>query len=557
MTTGLVTSAALTLAYAGVLLASADQAPRGGGTSGSSPDPEWRNAVARTDTGAVQGTRDASGVHAFKGMPYAAPPTGDNRWRPPAPAQPWQGVRDATRFGPACPQALPELLFEHPGETSEDCLTVNVWSAASSPGERRPVIVWSHGGAYLQGSASQRPYDGAALAARGAVLVSLNHRLGVFGFFAHPALSHESGRDASGNQALLDVIAALQWVRRNAHAFGGDAERVTLMGESSGAGVVNALLVSPLAAGLFHRAILQSGSVLGPMQHLRSTWYFLTPGESIGTRVQGALGLAATTAAEALAAMRARSTAEVMAAADPQKPFTLGGNRFAPIVDGYVLPEEPSAALDAGRLARVPVIAGANEDEGTVFARLFGQVTPVSYAQLAGFAYGSRAADVLRLFPASSDEEARQALARSLGTSAFVAPARRLAGAVSAHGAPAFLYHFTRRRPGAAGEGLGAFHGSEVPYAFGTLLARDVPGVGRLEIEARDRDLSDQVMRYWVRFAERGDPNGADLPAWPRFDQERKAALELGTAVRAVERLHAEACDVFDAAWAEWRARRQ
>lgn len=516
----------------------------------------WHNGRVRVEGGALQGVR-ADGVWSFKGIPYAAPPIGADRWRPPSPVRPWRGTRAASQFGPACPQALPELMLEDLGPTSEDCLTLNVWSGASAPDERRAVLVWVHGGAYIQGAASQRPYDGAALAARGVVVVSLNYRLGVFGFFAHPALSRESGRDASGNQGLRDILAALRWVRANVAAFGGDASRVTLFGESSGAGAINALLTSPLAEGLFHRAILQSGSVLGPLQHLRSTWYLLPPAESIGTRVQTALGVEGDPGAEALAAMRRRETTDVLRAADPQKPFSLGGNRYAPSVDGDVLPEEPAAALDAGRVAKVPVIAGANEDEGTVFLGLFGPTTPFGYAQLTAFAFGSRAQEVLRLFPARTDEEAKAALARSLGIAAFVAPARRLAAVMTRHGAPAYLYHFTKRRPGDAGLRLGAFHGSEIPHVFGTLAARDLPGLGRLDVDAADRELSDAMMRYWVAFAETGAPRAAGLPPWPQFDVTSRRVLELGVEVRAIEAPHAEACDVFDAAWAEWRARRQ
>lgn len=516
----------------------------------------WARGLVAIDSGPVQGVRER-GVLALKGIPYAAPPVGPRRWQPPAPVPAWTTPLDGSRFGPACPQLLQELMLDDIGPASEDCLTLNAWTAAAHPAERRAVMVWVHGGAYLQGASSQRPYDGAALAARGVVVVTINYRLGVFGFFAHPALSRESGRDASGNQGLRDIVAALQWVQRNATALGGDPQRVTVFGESSGAGAINALLTSPLAAGLFHRAILQSGSVLGPMQHLRTTWYLLPPAESIGTSVQSALGVAGEPTAEALAAMRARDTAAVLAAATPQKPFSLGGHRYAPVVDGDVLPEEPAAAIDAGRVARVPIVAGANEDEGTVFLGLFGPTTPFSYAQLAAFAYGSRAQDVLRLFPAGTNDEAKLALARSLGIAAFVAPARRLAAGVTRHGVPAYLYHFTRRRPGEAGTRLGAFHGSEIPYAFGTLIARDLPGLGQIGVDEADRGLSDAMMRYWVGFAERGVPGGEGLPAWPRFETAAPRVLDLGSEVRPLPAPHAEACDVFDAAWAEWRGRRQ
>lgn len=547
----------LTVATCALALVAAQAlVPRAADRTPVSAADDWARAVVRLDEGAVRGVRTGQ-VAAFRGIPYAAPPTGSRRWNAPAAPPSWTGVREATRFGPACPQALAELMLEDLGETGEDCLTLNVWSAAASPDERRPVMVWIHGGAYLQGAASQRPYDGAALAARGVVLVSINYRLGVFGFFAHPALSRASGRDASGNQGLLDAIAALQWVRRHATRFGGDPDRVTLFGESSGAGLVNALLTSPRSAGLFHRAILQSGSVLGPMQHLRDRRYLLPSAESIGEQVQAALSIEDADPDRALSAMRARDTAALLAAADPQKPFSFAGRRYAPIVDGLVLTEEPAEALDAGRFARVPVLAGANEDEGTVFQSLFGPTTPFSYAQIASVAYGSQAAEVLRLFPAATDEQARQALARSLGVAAFVAPARRIVAAVSAHGVPAYLYHFTKRRPGPAGDALGAFHGAEIPYAFGTLVARDLPRLGRLDLDAADRALSDAMMRYWVGFAASGVPEASGLPAWPRYDDGRRQTMTLGAEVRVTGPVHAEACAVFDAAWQQWRTARR
>jgi para-nitrobenzyl esterase len=521
-----------------------------------SPGVSWPEARARVTGGLIQGSVEgqARDVRVFKGVPYAAPPTGALRWRAPEPVVAWQGLRGARAFGLPCAQSFTELMTEPITSSGEDCLTLNVWSSAKALDDRRPVMVWVHGGAYVQGGSSQRHYEGEALArAAGVVLVSLNYRLGPFGFFAHPALSLESGRGGSGNQGLQDVVQALRWVKENAAAFGGDASRVTLFGQSSGAGIVNALLTAPVAGALFHRAILESGTVLGPIQHLRDTWYMLPGGEAIGERVQKAARIEG---AGALVALRALATAAVQAAADPQKPFSVLGNRYAPVVDGHVLPEEPIAALEAGRFARVPVVVGANEDEGTVFAPLFGTTTAFTYAQLSAFAYGTRATDVLRLFPAANDAAAPAALARSLGMAAFVAPGRRLAALVARHGVPAYLYHFTKRRPGDVGERLGAFHGAEIPYVFGNLAERVVPGFGSIGVDERDRLLSQQVIAYWARFAATGDPNGGGAVEWPRFDDRRKAVLEFGNELRVRDGVHAEACDVFDAAFGDWRTRR-
>ena len=544
------------LAWLAMIACAVVMIPGTGGTPSAAPGVSWADARVRVTGGLVDGAIEglARDVRSFKGIPYAAPPVGDLRWRPPSPVAPWGDARAARQFGPACPQTFPELMTEPVASSGEDCLTINVWTAAETPTERRPVMVWIHGGAYVQGASSLRHYDGERLARRaGVVVVSLNYRLGPFGFFAHRALSAESGRGVSGNQGLRDVIQALHWVHENAAAFGGDASRVTVFGQSSGAGLVNTLLTSPAAGSLFHRAILESGTVLGPIQHLRETWYLLPSGETIGERVQKAAGVDAT---DPLTRLRALTVEALQAAAEAQKPFTVTGNRYAPIVDGDVLPEEPVTALEAGRFARVPVIVGANEDEGTLFKALFGTTTAFTYAQLCAFAYGAHAKDVLRLFPATSDADAPDAFARSLGAAAFVAPARRLARLAARHGASAYLYHFTKRRPGDVGSRLGAFHGAEIPYVFGSLVDRQVPGLGRIGVDARDVELSDQVMDYWARFAATGDPNGAGAPEWPKVDGRRTPVLELGVESRVRDVVHAEACDVFDASFTDWRKRR-
>jgi para-nitrobenzyl esterase len=545
----------VTFAWLGALACAFTMLESGGARS-AAPDASWADARVRVTGGAIQGALEgvARDVRSFKGIPYAAPPVGHLRWRPPDPVAPWNGSRSARHFGHACPQAFPELMTEPVASTGEDCLTLNVWTAAARHDERRPVMVWIHGGAYVQGASSIRHYDGERLARRArVVVVSLNYRLGPFGFFAHRVLSAESGRGVSGNQGLRDVIQALHWVQENAAAFGGDATRVTVFGQSSGAGVVNALLTAPAAGSLFHRAILESGTVLGPIQHLRQTWYLLPSGEAIGARVQAA---ARFDAAAPLALMRALPTEGVQVAAEAQKPFTATGNRYAPIVDGDVLPEEPVAAMEAGRFAHVPIVVGANEDEGTLFKPLFGTTTAFTYAQLCAFAYGTHARDVLRLFPATSDADAPDAFARSLGAAAFVAPARRLARLAARHGVPAYLYHFTKRRPGDVGQRMGAFHGAEIPYVFGNLVERQVPGLGRIGVDARDTELSEQVIGYWARFAATGDPNGGGAPSWPKVDDRRTPVLELGAGTLVRDGVQVEACDVFDASFADWRKRR-
>jgi para-nitrobenzyl esterase len=404
------------------------------------------------------------------------------------------------------------------------------------------------------GASSQAVYDGEALARRGVVVVSLNYRLGPFGFLAHPALSRQSPTSASGNYGLLDQVAALQWVQRNVENFGGDPARVTLFGESAGAVSVNLLLVSPAARGLFHRAILQSGTILGRVQHLREGWYFQPPAEEVGRRVARAAQADETAA---VATLRALTPDALLAAAQPQMPFSASGNPFYPVVDGVVVPDEPALLMARGEFARVPVIVGANADEGSLFAQAVGGASLVSYRLVAATAYPRHAAQVLARFPASTDEEARKAAAGSLTAVAFTSPARRLAREVARAGVKAYVYDFTRVRPGSAGERWGAFHGSELAFVFGTLTPRSVEGFGDLQVAERDLELSDQMAAAWVRFATTGDPNGPGAPAWPAYEPEGRAVMEFGqAATRARRDPCAETCDLFDAIAQDWQARK-
>jgi len=535
-------------------------AMRGDVPAAETASPDRSVPVAATDAGLVRGTRlGADGtVRRFAGIPYAAPPTGDRRWQPPAPVEPWGDVRDATAFGAACsqPADLPLAVRLGPVATtySEDCLTLNVWTPADAPSARLPVMVWIHGGAFLVGASSQSVYDGESLARRGVVVVSVNYRLGPFGFLAHPALSRQSPTSSSGNYGLLDQMAALRWVQRNVAVFGGDPARVTVFGESAGAVSVNLLLVSPAARGLFHRAILQSGTTLGRVQHLREGWYFQPPAEEVGRRVAAA---AKADEANPIPTLRALAPEALLAAAQPQMPFSAAGNPFYPVVDGAVVPDEPALLMERGEFARVPVIVGANADEGSLFAQAVGGASLVSYRLVVAAAYPRHAAQVLARFPASTDEEARNAAADSLTAVAFTAPARRLAREVVRAGAKAYVYDFTRVRPGSAGQRWGAFHGSELPFVFGTLVPRTVAGFGELLVDDRDRELGDQMAAAWGRFAATGDPNAPGVPAWAAYDAERRTVMEFGqTATRARRDPCAETCDLFDAIARDWQARK-
>jgi len=439
------------------------------------------DAPVRTTLGTLTGTSTPRrGVRAYLGVPFAAPPVGDLRWRAPRPAAAWSGVRAADHFSPACMQAAPAafgpwtLEFLLRGPVSEDCLYLNVWTAAA-PNERRPVLVYVYGGGFSSGSGDVPVYDGAALAEKGLVVLTINYRVGAFGFLAHPALSAESADHASGNYGLLDQIAALEWVRDNVAAFGGDPRRVTIAGQSAGAMSVFLLTASPRAKGLFHRAIIESGP--GALASFgvatsRDVARPLADAEREGAAF--AEGKGARTAAE----LRALSASTVLA--PPGRPA-----RFGPVVDGALLRDgfAPGAGGD------VPTIAGMNADEGS-FAP--------SYA-------------------ASDKSPAREA-----GLAALRAVLAERAA--TAH-APAFMYYFDRAIPWPERPEFGAFHTAEVPYVFGTLDALPRPWTDV------DRRLSATMMGYWVNFAARGDPNGAGLPAWPAFDPRDPKVMELGERV--------------------------
>jgi para-nitrobenzyl esterase len=460
------------------------------------------NEPVKLDTGLVSGIAGATPeMRIYKGVPFAAPPVGDLRWRAPKPAAHWDGVRKAEQFGPVCMQANPQ--------SSEDCLYLNVWSAAKS-GEKRPVMLWIYGGAYNNGSGSQPDYDGEALAHKGAVVVTFNYRLGVFGFFSHPELTRESDRRGAGNFGLLDSIAALQWVQKNIAAFGGDPKRVTIFGESAGAGLVANLMVSPLAKGLFHRAIGES-----------SSWNTSTIGK-IGTLAdaeQAGLKYANGVGAKSLAELRAKSAAEILK----------GGRGVGPIVDGWSIPEDPGMIFAQGKQNDVPVLVGSNRDES--FGGRPGGVD--AFAERARKQYGDLADTFLKLYPAGSDDQSKD--------SAFLAGRDEMAWTMRnwAHSeektgkSKAYVYFFTKQppmQPNAKGPFAPtkfgtATHTSEIVYVFQNQRSP------RPWTDA-DKQLADTMSSYWVNFAANGDPNGKGLPKWaPLDDAKNPGAMLLGDKV--------------------------
>jgi para-nitrobenzyl esterase len=484
------------------------------------------DAPVKTTSGMVQGSATADGrMRVFKGIPYAAAPVGDLRWQPPRPAPAWTGVRDGTAFGSRCLQGriFPDIVFT---DLSEDCLSVNVWTPAKTAGDTLPVMVWIHGGGFQAGAGAEPRHDGEAFARRNVVLVTFNYRLGVFGFFAHPELTRESSRQASGNYGLLDQVAALQWVRDNAAAFGGDPGNVTIFGESAGSFSVSALMASPLAHGLFHKAIGQSGAFFtsaGGTLPLKPR----TATEEQGVKFAAALG------ADSLPALRARTGEEVLQAALKMQPW------FAPNQDGYFLAEEVSSIFAAGRQARVPLLAGWNADEIRA-AIVLGKQRPTaaSFGEETRKRFGEGAERVLKVYPATTDAEALESAA-ALASDLFIGYStwRWLETHGKTAGAPVYRYSFDRKIPvpadhtvngsPATSRDIGARHAGEIEYVFGALEL----SLPKVPWEPADRKLSEAMTSYWANFARSGDPNGPGLPAWPRYDQTGRV-LHLDEAIR-------------------------
>ncbi len=484
--------------------------------------------------GALRGAVSAGNdeIVAFKGIPYAAPPVGDLRWRPPEPVVGWEGVRDASESGPICVQNGGQNVTQ-----DEDCLFLNVWAPRESS-EPRPVLFWIHGGGYTGGSGSTALYDGTPLAADGAVVVTINYRLNVFGFLAHPALSAESPHGASGNYGLLDMVAALEWVRDNIATFGGDPGRVTIFGESAGGGAVMSVMLVPHAEGLFHGAIAQSNWINGwdrPLAEAARGW---EAAETQGLRVATALGITGNTD-EALAAMRAASAADVFSAsnADAGSPFMRTGNVWAPNVDGWAIPDDPLAMYRAGRQHKVPLITGLNGNEGSLMTRGMDIPDAAAFETYVRSVYPELADEMLGHYDASSPDAAQAAIDKVIHDLFFAGPVRAHAESQAAAGAQTWLYHFTHVPPTPWGADLGSHHAAELVYVFGTLARREEGGERPLGLTPvgdytdTDTALSAAMRGYWVQFAATGNPNRGGLPPWPVFDPETDRHLELSSAI--------------------------
>lgn len=493
-----------------------------------------------TRTGPVIGHVEA-GVTSFLGVPYAAPPVGRLRWRAPEPHPAWTTPRDAGAKGATCMQT--RGMLSGSGPMSEDCLFLNVWTPRTATGDtaRRPVMVFVHGGGFTGGTTGGRDYDGESLAAKGVVVVTFNYRLAQMGFLAHPALSAEDAATrASGNYGFMDQQAALRWVRDNIEAFGGDPAKVTLFGESAGSISVCAHMVAPASAGLFHRAIGQSGPCSFLATPLRETPSL--PGfesaEALGGRFAAALGCSGTSEAIATC-MRAAPAERVIAAAPTPVELTRTGARYQPNVDGAVFRELPWVSFVAGRFARVPFLSGTNRDEGTVFTLGVNLPDVAAYTAAVRALLPDHVDDVLRLYPAAMYATPKAAFEAFVADAVFVCPARAQARLVAATGTPTFLYHFTRLNRAGQVTGLGVYHSAEIPYVFGNFTGFFTRGI-------EDEPAVRAMQSAWTRFADTGDPNGGDAPAWPRFTRDGDAHLEIGDAVTPGTGLHRARCDAME-----------
>lgn len=472
-----------------------------------------------TPLGPVQGFVEA-GSETYLGIPYARPPVGDLRWKAPVPIDPWQEVLDASALPPSCPQFAPPfnmLLGE------EDCLYLNVWTPLEKPARAMPVMVWIHGGGFTAGKAAYTPADGQKLAVRtGSVVVAMNYRLGVFGFLADRQLSGENpAHPVSGNYGIEDQAAALRWVRDNIAAFGGDPANVTIFGQSAGGVSVCAQLASPASAGLFQRAIIQSGPCATPLSSMAAV-------SQLGERLGDALGCGA--GKERLACMREKSTEEVAEVLPPDPSFAFGEGFTVwwPVLDGKVIPEQFAPAFAAGRFNQVPVINGATLDEGSLIIWLshnflFQPLQAEQYLDRLEYLVGSRetAELVAAQYPLANYADPFEALTEAFSDGFFNCQTRTISEALSRH-VPLWAYQFDYRDapffvPGAD---LKAFHSAEIQYIFGNPMSVTQSG-----FEAEEAELERTMTGYWGHFASAGNPNGGDLPPWPTFIPGDKTLL--------------------------------
>jgi len=493
------------------------------------------NAISLSDTlrienGLISGIKDSKpDVISFKGIPFAAPPVGDLRWKAPQSVKSWNGVKECKTFSASAMQATPTPFsmwtseFIAPAEPlSEDYLYLNVWTAAKTASEKRPVIVFIHGGAFTSGSGSVPVYDGTAMAQKGVVFVTINYRVGIFGFFSHPGLSKESASKTSGNYGLLDQIEALKWVQKNIASFGGDPTRVAIAGQSAGAFSVNYLVASPLAKGLFQRAIAESGGAVLPTNPLSGQ-------QNLKDAEQRGIEFARSMKVNSIAELRAKTASELMAV----RAMT------SPIVDGYVIPKPLFQIFSEGKQNDVPVLMGWNANEGNFGGQL---LNAEKFKQQTTEKYGVKATEFLNLFPAGTDAEAEQSQLILSGLQTFGVQAYAWMNLQNKTGkSPVFLYHFERAVPYSKDQKpFGAFHTGEVPYAYNNLHMSNRPW------EKTDIQLAETMSSYWANFATNGNPNGSNLPEWKACTPKNLKAMILAEKCELKELPQREGLDFLE-----------
>jgi len=488
--------------------------------------------VVRVDGGQISPTV-ADGVRVFKGIPYATPPVGSLRWKSPQPVVPWKGIRQCDAFGPECPQApYPQasMYYTPPAKQSEDCLYLNVWTTAS-PGEKRPVMIWIHGGALTRGSGAHAVYDGAALAKKGVVLVTINYRLGPLGYLAHPELTAESPNHSSGNYGVLDQIAALKWVQRNIAAFGGNPGRVTIFGESAGSWSVNTLVATPLAKGLFQAAIGESGASFQPGIHLKEDRNGLPSAEKVGAAFAKAAG------ADSIAALRAVPADKIVDLFNNDAE----GKKFRtqPNIDGWVFPDEIRNIFAQGKQNDVPVIVGSNANEMTTLT--VPSVVPKTledYRKRVQAQYGEAMREFDAVYPVKTEADIARAYLGSLRDTVFTLGMRTWARMTATGRSKAYLYFFNHPPPGPNSKYLGAYHASEIIYVFDNLAERS-----SAPWTETDSKLAGMMSAYWVNFAKTGEPNGNNLPAWTPYNADSEPYMNFGDPVELRNHLLKEQLD--------------
>jgi para-nitrobenzyl esterase len=496
------------------------------------------STLVTTDKGPVQGTALGS-TTVFYSIPFAAPPVGDLRWKPPAPHATWTSPLAATAPGPECGQldALTGKMFQT--TSSEDCLTLNIWTPNAAPASPAPVMLWIFGGSFVIGSGGMPDYDGQKLSeATGAVVVTINYRLGPMGFLALSALHDEDPSHAStGMYGIEDQRAAIAWTHDNIAAFGGDPKNVTIFGESAGGISVCNHMVSPASKGLFQRAIIESGACALGVPTTEAT------AETQGNALAKALGCSGMAPAATLACLRGKPLSDVLLAMPSSAvSFVSGGPSWGPIVDGLNVPADPTTLFKTGAFAHVPTLLGTNTNEGTLFFALGSPVTSdATYEMLVNGLLPGKGAAVVAHYPSATYGTPTNAAAISLTDGLFVCPARRVARAVAGAGVPTYRYHFAHVPTNALVMGLGSFHSSEIPFVFGnsTELEPNTP-------TAAEEPLATTMMGYWGRMAGAGDPNGSGSVAWPKYDVTTEPDVVLDIPVTTETAYKKSDCDFWD-----------